>query len=36
MPRIIDTEENINNFFCFKTGLELLEFNGSKKELEKA
>jgi len=37
MPRIIDTEENINKFFCFRTALELLEFQRSKKErLEKA
>jgi hypothetical protein len=36
MPRIIDTEENTNKFFCFRSALQLLEFNGSKKELEKA
>ena len=27
--------ENTNLFFCFKTGLEFLEFNQLKKELEK-
>jgi hypothetical protein len=36
MPRIIDTEENIDRFFCFKTAWELLNFNRSKKDLEKA
>jgi hypothetical protein len=36
MPRIVDTEENIDKFFCFKTAFELLQFNRIKKELEKA
>jgi hypothetical protein len=37
MPRIIDIEANINQFFCFKTAFELLEFQRSKKErLDKA
>ena len=36
MPIIIDTEENIDKFFCFKTAWELLEFNKIKGELEKA
>jgi hypothetical protein len=36
MPRIVNAEENINKFFCFKTALELLKFNRIKKEgLEK-
>jgi hypothetical protein len=34
MPRIIDTEENIDKFFCFKTALEVLKFNRIKQELE--
>jgi hypothetical protein len=36
MPRIVDTEENTNLFFCFRTALELLEFNKIKVELEKS
>jgi hypothetical protein len=36
MPRIIDTEESTNKlFFCFRTALQLLEFNKIGKELEK-
>jgi hypothetical protein len=36
MPRIVDTEKNIDKFFCFQTAFELLNFNQIKKELEKA
>jgi hypothetical protein len=35
MPKIIDTEENINKFFCFKTALEQLQSEKLKCEILK-